>query len=217
MITLYGFRKIFPEGIGETKDLRVQWALEESGLPYKFHSLDHTAGDLDTEAYGKLNPFRQVPVLDDDGYAITESAACVLYVAEKSGALIPGDFQGRLRVTQWCFAAVASVEPTLSTQDVLHIFGNKDEKLEDEVGKLAKRWLGGVETRLEGRTWVATDEFSAADIMLTGVLRTIRKTDLLKTFPNLTAHYARCCARPAWQKTLELSAKRLGVTVEQIR
>jgi len=217
MITLYGFRKIFPEGIGETKDLRVQWALEESGLPYRFHALDHTAGDLDTEAYGKMNPFRQVPVIDDDGYVLTESAACVLYVAEKSGALMPGDFQGRLRVTQWCFAAVASIEPTFVTQDMLAIFGNADKHLDDEVAKLARRWLGGAEQRLDGRTWIATDAFSAADIMLTGVLRTIRKSDQLAPFPNLTAHYARCCARPAWQKTLALSAERLGVTVESIR
>ena len=45
MITLYAFGRIFPAGVGETKDLRAQWALEETGLPYRVHALDHTGGD----------------------------------------------------------------------------------------------------------------------------------------------------------------------------
>jgi glutathione S-transferase len=48
MITLYGFGRIFSEGIGETKDLRVEWVLQETGLPYRVHALDHTAGELDS-------------------------------------------------------------------------------------------------------------------------------------------------------------------------
>src|SRR5690606_18977412 len=80
MITLYGFGRIFPEGIGETKDLRAQWALEETGLPYRVHALDHTAGDLDSDAYARIHPFRQAPAIDDDGFVVTESAAIVLYL-----------------------------------------------------------------------------------------------------------------------------------------
>lgn len=106
MITLYGFGRIFPEGRGETKDLWVQWALEETGLPYRVRALDHTAGDLDGEAYSRINPFHRAPVIDDDGFVLTESAAIVLYLAEKAGMLIPADVEGRTRVVQWCFAAV---------------------------------------------------------------------------------------------------------------
>ena len=87
MITLYGFKRIFPEGVGETKDLRAQWALEETGLPYRVHALDHTAGDLDSAAYRRISPFRQVPVIDDDGFVVAESAAVVLYLAEKAGSV----------------------------------------------------------------------------------------------------------------------------------
>lgn len=219
MITLYAFGRIFPEGVGETKDLRAQWALEETGLPYRVHALDHGAGDLESEAYKRISPFKQVPVIDDEGFVITESAAIVLYVAEKSGKLIPKDAQGRMRVTQWCFAAVASVEPTLTCRDVLEIFdGEKSAPhLHVEVGKLAARWLGDVDRRLEGRSWIATDDFSAADIVLAGVLRTIRKTDLMKPFPNVLAYYERCFARPAWDRTLRLYAERLGVRADDIR
>jgi glutathione S-transferase len=94
MITLYGFKNIFPGGAGETKDLRAQWALEEMGLPYRVHALDQVAGDLDSEAYGRISPFHQVPVIADDGFVLAESAAVLLYLADKSGKLIPSDAQG---------------------------------------------------------------------------------------------------------------------------
>lgn len=218
MITLYGFKDIFPGGHGETKDFRAQWALEETGLPYRVHALDQTAGDLDSDAYRTISPFRQVPVIDDDGFIVAESAAVVLYVAEKAGKLIPSDVQGRTRVVQWCFAAASTVEPTLQSLDLVDIFASaKDEKLNTEMRKLAHRWLGSVDERLEGREWIALDDFSAADIMMAGVLRTIRKTDLMKPHPRIEAYYARCFARPAWQRTLELSAERLGMKVEEIR
>jgi glutathione S-transferase len=219
MITLYGFGRIFPEGHGETKDLRAQWALEETGLPYRVHALDHTAGELDSDAYTRISPFRQAPVIDDDGFVVAESAAVVLYLAEKAGKLIPGDVQGRTRVVQWCFAAVASVEPTLVCLDVLEIFdrGNAAQNIKAEVRKLAGRWLGGVERRLQDREWIACSDFTVADIMMAGVLRGIRKTDLMEPFPKTKAYFERCQARPAWQRTLGLYAERLGVNVDAIR
>jgi glutathione S-transferase len=219
MITLYGFGTIFEGGVGETKDLRVQWALEELGLPYRVHALDQLGGELDSEAYRRISPFGQAPVIDDEGFVVSESAAIVLYLAEKAGKLIPSDFQGRSRVVQWCFAAVASVEPTLTCLDLLGIFdGEKAARtLHEEVPKLAQRWLSGVERRLEDRTWIACTDFTVADIMMAGVLRTIRKTERMAPFPKLKAYYSRCFARPAWQRTLALSAERLRVGVEDIR
>src|SRR5690606_30671205 len=219
MITLYGFGRIFPAGIGETKDLRAQWALEETGLPYRVHALDHTGGELDSDAYIQLNPFRQAPVIDDDGFVVTESAAVVLYLAEKAGKLMPGDVQGRTRVVQWCFAAVGTVEPTLTCIDLLGIFdsGKAAPKLHAEVPKIARRWLDGIEHRLDGREWIACGDFTVADIMMAGVLRTVRKTDLLQPFPKIKAYYERCLSRPAWQRTPGLYAQRLGVSVDDIR
>ena len=219
MITLYGFGRIFPEGRGETNDLRAQWALEELGLPYRVHALDHTAGELDGDAYTRISPFRQAPVIDDDGFVVTESAAIVLYLAEKAGKLIPGDVQGRTRVVQWCFAAVGTVEPTLTCLDVIEIFDSDKSahKVGAEVRKLAGRWLGGVERRLDGREWIACADFTVADIMMAGVLRTIRKTDLMDPFPKVKAYYDRCRARPAWERTLALYAERMDLSVEDIR
>src|SRR5215213_9546478 len=126
MITLYGFANIFPGGVGETKDLRAQWALEETGLPYRVHALDQTGGELDGAAYRRISPFRQVPVIDDDGFVVAESAAIVLYLAEKAGRLIPSDLQGRTVVTQWCFAAMSTVAPTFTAIDLVSMF-DKDK------------------------------------------------------------------------------------------
>jgi glutathione S-transferase len=219
MITLYGFGRIFPEGHGETKDLRAQWALEETRLPYRVHALDHTAGELDSDAYRRISPFRQAPVIDDDGFVVAESAAVVLYLAEKAGKLIPDDVHGRTRVVQWCFAAASTVEPTLVCMDLIGMFDSDKaaRKLHAEVPKLARRWLGDVERRLEEREWIACTDFTVADILMACVLRGIRKTDLMEPFPRLKAYYERCLARPAWQRTLGLYAKRLGVSVDDIR
>jgi glutathione S-transferase len=219
VITLYGFGRIFPEGRGETKDLRVQWALEELGLPYRVHALDHTGGELDGEAFGRVSPFRQAPVIDDDGFVVAESAAAVLYLAEKAGRLIPADFQDRTRVVQWCFAAVGTVEPTLTCLDLIGIFDRTGGAAEvgAEVRKLAGRWLGGVERRLEGREWIACPDFTVADIMMAGVLRTIRKTDLMAPFPRVAAYYDRCRGRPAWERTIGLYAERMGIAADDIR
>jgi glutathione S-transferase len=219
MITLYGFGRIFPEGHGETKDLWAQWALEETGLPYRVHPLDHTGGELDGDAFRRISPFRQAPVIDDDGFVVAESAAVVLYLAEKAGTLIPADLQGRTRVIQWCFAAVSTVAPTLICLDMIGIFDHDHaaDKVTAEVRTLAGRWLGGLEHQLADRAWIVGDDFTAADIMLAGVLRAIRKSDLIAPFPAVKAYYERCLARPAWQRTLALYAERLGARVDDIR
>src|SRR3954462_8607461 len=141
MITLYGFGRIFPDAHGETKDMWVQWALEELGLPYRVHALDHTGGELDGEAYGRISPFHQAPLIDDDGCVGAESAAIVLYLAEKAGKLIPADFHGRPQVTQWTVAAVGTLLPTFTSIDLAAMFdsGHAARKLHDELPKLAAR------------------------------------------------------------------------------
>ena len=217
MITLYGLKTIFEGGVGETKDLRAQWALEETGLPYRVHALDQIAGDLRSEAYGRISPFHQIPLIDDDGFILSESGAIVLYLAEKAGKLIPPDIQGRTRVTQWCFAAVGTIDPTFTSLDVVGIFDPQNRKLEGEVRKLAHRWLQDLERRLTDRTWIACSDFTVADIMMAGVLRNVRKTDLLDPFPQTKAYRDRCFARPAWERTLRMYAERFGVTVDEIR
>ena len=219
MLTLYGIGDIFEGGHGETKDLRVQWALEEVGLDYRFHALDQTAGELDREPFARLSPFHQIPVIDDDGFVVAESGAILLYIAEKAGRLIPSDVQGRATVMQWCFAAVSTVAPTLQCIDLVEIFDEKKTATHvlAETRKLAARWLGHIERRLEHHEWIACDEFTVADIAMASVLRTIRKSDLMDPFPRIKSYYERCHARPAWQRTLAQAAERLQMSVDTLR
>ena len=219
MITLYGFGRVHREVIGETRDLRAQWALEETELPYRVHALDHTGGELDGPAYSRISCFHLVPVIDDGGFIVAESAAVLLYLAEKAGKLIPSDFEGRMRVVQWCFAAVATVERPLMEIQLIDKFGGGEgaESRRAEMVKEAGRWLDGLERRLDGREWIACADFTVADILLATVLREIRKTDLIHPYPRLKAYYARALARPAWQRTLDSYSERLGVTVADIR
>ena len=219
MITLYGFGRVHPGMIGEGRDLRAQWALEETGLPYRVHALDYIAGELDGPAYSRLSCFHQVPVIDDDGFIVGESGAVLLYIAEKAGKLIPADFAGRTRVVQWCFAALATVERPLFEIQMIDggMGGEGARERRAALVKEAGRWLAGLERRLDGREWIACEAFTVADILLATVLREVRHTDLIEPYPRLKAYYARALARPAWQRTLSLCAERQGVTVADIR
>lgn len=219
MITLYCFGRVFRPVIGETRDLRAQWALEETGLPYRVHGLDHTAGELDGPAYSRIGCFHLVPVIDDEGFIVAESAAVLLYLAEKAGKLIPPDFEGRTRVVQWCFAALTTVERPLMEIQLIDKFGGGEgaENRRAEMVKQAGRWFDGLERRLDGRDWIACADFTVADILLASVLREIRKTDLIDPYPRLKAYYERAQARPAWERTLNSYSERLGVTVADIR
>src|SRR6185312_13548277 len=210
MITLYAFGRVYPGMIGKARDLRAQWALEETQLPYRVHALDYIAGELDGPDYAQLSCFRQVPVIDDDGFIVAESSAVVLYIAEKAGQLIPADFAGRTRVVQWCFAALATVErPLFEIQMIdIGVRGKGTGEQRAALVKEAGRWLDGLERRLDGREWIACEEFTVADILLATVLRAARPTGLIESYARLQDYCASALARPAWQRTLSLCAER---------
>jgi glutathione S-transferase len=219
VITFYGFGRVHPAVFGETRDLRVQWALEEVGLPYRVHGVDHTGGEHNSAEYTRISCFNQLPAIDDDGFIVAESAAVLLYLAEKSGKLLPNDLQGRTRVIQWCFASLATIETPL--QNLLLFdsggFGEFPKDLRSNIVAWANRTLAGAERRLEGREWIACDEFTVADMLLACVLREIRNSDLMRQYPRLQDFYARALSRPSWQRALELYAERLGANVADIR
>src|SRR5947207_9643347 len=109
MITISAFRWVPDFAQGLVRDLRARWALEEAGLPYCTRLLEQ--GDQDKPDYRALQPFGQVPILEEDGRVLFESGAIVLYIGERSEALLPRDAAARQRATQWLIAALNSVEP----------------------------------------------------------------------------------------------------------
>ena len=189
---------------GLVRDLRVRWALEEAGWPYRENIVDRK--DQASAAYRELQPFGQVPAADCDGLKLFESGAIVHYIAERSATLMPPDAEGRARVTSWMFGALNSIEPPIMMLNVLDMIyqGPKDQGYEG-----LRAWVAGwVEARLdvlagvlEGNEYVL-GAFSAADILLTTVLRILRDTDFVEKRAVLAAYQRRCEARPAFRTAL---------------
>jgi glutathione S-transferase len=211
MLKLYGFSKVNAGARGRTRDLRVLWALDEMQLPHELAGMDHPAHDLSTEAYRRLSPFEQIPSIDDDGFVLSESAAIVVYLAKKAGRLIAGDGAGEAQVMRWCFAALNTVEPPLLSLMVLDwtADGSCGKHREFLVGWV-HRVLGNLERWLSGRKFIATDEFTVADILMAHVLSAGIKDDaLISPYPEVVSYRGRCLARPAWQRTIDAYCARV--------
>jgi glutathione S-transferase len=202
MITLSAFRWVPPFAQGVVRDLRVRWALEEAGVPYQEKLL--SGADLGTPQYRALQPFGQVPAIETDDLKLFESGAIVLHIAEQSEGLMPKDPIGRARTTAWIFAALNSVEPQVQNLAEIDLFNAEQDWAKARrpaVVQAAQKRLAAVENWLGDRDYLE-QRFSAADLMMTTVLRTLRQTDMLSERPNLKAYKERCEARPAFQKAL---------------
>ena len=209
MIKLYGFARVNKGARGKTRDLRVLWALEEIGMPYEVVGLDHPNHDLDSPAYRALNPFGQIPAIDDGGVVVTESGAILLYLARKSGKLMPHDLAGEAQVLRWSFAALTTIEVPVLSLWFVDLCGGKGSKPSEALHDWADLRLKQLDGWLAERAFIATEDFTVADILMTHVLDAGTRQEMLKSYPNLVAYRARCTERPAWKKTLEAYCARV--------
>ncbi|MFZ0268805.1 glutathione S-transferase family protein [Caulobacter sp.] len=203
MITISAFAWVPPFARGLVRDLRVRWALEEAGLAYTTRLLGPL--DKETVAYRALQPFGQVPIYHEGDFVMFETGAIVQHIAQGSPALAPPDAEGRLRMNTWLFAALNSVEPALENLFQVDVFfadeGWAKERRPGALAFATKR-LQGLAAWLEGREYLEGERFTAADLMMTTVLRIPRHTDLIASMPVLDAYVRRCEARPAFQRAL---------------
>ena len=209
MLKLYGFARVNKGARGNTRDLRVLWTLEEIGLPYEIVGMDHPNHDLDSPAYRALNPFGQIPVIDDDGVVVSESGAILLYLARKSGKLMPHDLAGEAQVLRWSFAALTTIEVPVLSLWFVNVSGGKDSKPSEALHHWAEMRLKQLDGWLTDRQFIATEDFTVADILMTHVLDPGTPQEMLKRYPNIRAYRARCTERPAWKKTLEAYCERV--------
>lgn len=213
MITVYGFKKVTPEVIGITRDLRVLWALEECGLAYQVHGLDDFARDLQSSDYVRINPFGRVPAIDHDGLILFESGAILAYLAEQSGRLMPTSVADRAHALQWAFAALDTVETPLTEIAAIDLFDADAEwaKLRrPALVTMACDRLTVLDRVFSGKNYLFGEQFTYPDILMATSLRQIQHTGLLETFPNVASYVARCDGRPAWHKCLDLYKRRLA-------
>ena len=121
MINCYAFGSVPPFAQGLVRDLRVRWALEEADLPYRVTLV----GDRETiprSAYRATQPFGQVPAIEDGDLTLFESGAIVLYVAERSDALLPDDPPAWAHAIQWMFAALNTIEVPIQQLAEIDLF-----------------------------------------------------------------------------------------------
>jgi glutathione S-transferase len=204
MITISAFRWVPSFARGQVRDLRVRWALEEAGLAYEARLLDQ--GDQDKPEYRQLQPFGQVPIFQEDGFALFESGAIVLHIGERCEALLPRDPAGRARATQWVLAALNSVEPHVTTIALIDLF-----YADEEWAKLrrpgALQFLGqrltGLSNALGDKPFLDGTRFTAGDLIMSTVLRILDNTDIVTSDKRLAAYIERCTARPAFQRALQ--------------
>ena len=187
-----------PPPRGFVRDLRVRWALEEAGLPYRVESTPF--GDRKAEHFAH-QPFGQVPWLTDGDLSIFESGAILLHLGELSDTLMPADRRGRSDTKEWLFAALASVEAASQPWSFFMFSGDTGEnpmrKFFDDF--LFQHRLKHMETVLGDGEWLA-GSFSVADILMSDVLRLVDRFDGLADYPACRAYVERATARPAFVK-----------------
>jgi glutathione S-transferase len=204
MITISAFRWVPEFARGQVRDLRVRWALEEAGLPYRTRLL--AQGDQDAPAYRALQPFGQVPVFEEDGLVVFESGAIVLHVGARSEALLPKEAGARARATQWLIAALNSIEPVVMNLAAIDLFYADEEwaKLRRPGAvELVQKRLSSLSGSLGDKPYLDGERFTAGDLMMATVLRILKHTDIVTSDRRLAAYVERCTGRPAFRRAFD--------------
>ena len=200
MITISAFKWVPQFAQGQVRDLRVRWALEEAGLPYRTRLL--AQGDQDKPEYRSLQPFGQVPIYEEDGQVLFESGAIVLHIGARCETLLPADPSARARATQWLIAALNSVEPHIMNVAVLDLFYADQQWASlrrPSATEFARHRLRCLANSLGDKPYLDGERFTAGDLMMTTVLRILPDHIPDK---HLSAYVERCTARAAFKRAL---------------
>jgi GSH-dependent disulfide-bond oxidoreductase len=199
--------------------VKVSIALEEIGLPYEPHAIDIGKNETWTPEFLSLNPNGKIPaIIDPDGpggapIGLFESGAILLYLAEKTGALLPKEAARRYETIQWVFFQMAAVGPMFGQVGYFHKFAGReieDKRPLERYRAESQRLLGVLETRLAGRRWIMGDDYTIADISLLGWVRNLigfygaRDLVAFDTLTHAPAWLERGLARPSVQRGLDI-------------
>lgn len=210
-IQLYSFAT--PNGV------KASIALEELALPYEAHLVSITKDDQKTPEFLSLNPNNKIPaMIDPDGpegkpLALWESGAILVYLAEKTGRLIPSDPARRYECLQWLFFQVGGIGPMFGQFGYFQKYAGRaieDKRPLERYRDETRRLLGVLDRRLEGRDWLLGDEYTIADIAsfpwVRGLKVFYQAEDLLglNEMRNVSRWLDRALTRPAVQKGLHV-------------
>jgi glutathione S-transferase len=186
---------------GPTRSLRPRWMLQELGLDFEAISVDIPAHEHHKAEYLELNPAGKVPVLVDGDLVLSESAAIVLYLADRYGdhGFLPTDPRQRAEAYRWILFAVTELEqPLWRIARHTSLYPEQDRSPADVA--LARRdflpMAAVLERHMKGRAYVVGDRVTAADFVIAYTLDWAGEAQLLDEFPTLRAYLERMYARP---------------------
>jgi GST-like protein len=202
--------------------VKVSIMLEETGLPYEPHRVAFENNDQLSSEFLSLNPNNKIPaILDPQGpggkpLALFESGAILLYLADKTGKLIPQDAARRWEAIQWLMFQMGGVGPMFGQLGFFHKFAGKDwedKRPRDRYASEAKRLLGVLDGHLKGRAWMLGGEYSIADIAIFPWVRNLvgfygaAEITGFAQFGEVKRVLDVFVARPAVQRGLEIPKK----------
>ena len=202
--------------------VKVSIMLEEIGLPYEPHRVAFENNDQFSPEFLSLNPNNKIPaIIDPQGpgakpLALFESGAILLYLAEKTGRLIPQDPARRYEAIQWVMFQMGGIGPMFGQLGFFHKFAGKefeDKRPRDRYAAESKRLLGVLDQQLKGRAWMLGEEFSIADIAIFPWVRNLvgfyGAGELVgfDAFPEVKRVLDAFVARPAVQRGLDIPRK----------
>jgi len=182
--------------------------LEELGIPYNVHPIDLSSQAQKEPWFLELNPNGRIPVIvdtDQGDFAVFETGAIMVYLAEQSGRLLPTDVKGRSRVMQWLMFQMGGIGPMMGQANVF--FRYMPEKIQPAIDRYqneSRRLLEVLERRLAENEWLA-DDYSIADIANWCWVRTYKWSGVSADgLPNLKRWRDAMRERPACQKGVEV-------------
>ena len=195
---------------------KVSIALEELGLPYELKVLDLAAGEQKRPDYLAICPNGRIPAIvdhDEGGFAVFESGAILVYLAEKTGQLMPKDVKGRSLVMQWLMFQIGGIGPMMGQANVFYrYFPQKIQPAIDRYQAEGRRLFEVLDGRLKDHEWLAGD-YSIADIANWAWVRTHRWSGIsIDGLEHLRRWRDAIRARPAVQRGLERPAAKVDLT-----
>lgn len=187
---------------------KISIALEELNIPYQLHHVRIEAGENQLPEFLKLNPHGRIPVLvdNDNGITLFESAAILLYLADKTHQLIPNDVVQRWETIQWLTFHASSMGPILGQRVHFEIFEKPPQpKAIQRYRQLTETTFATLDQQLQQHDWIAGNEYSIADIASFAWLHIAKIIHFeFSQFPHLNAWFQRVAERPAVQRGVSL-------------
>lgn len=198
---------------------KVSIMLEEIGLPYEAHKVDISTGEQFTPEFLAKNPNNKIPAITDPNgpnnqpITLFESGAILIYLAEKSGQLLPQEPARRYETLQWVMFQMGGLGPMFGQFGFFHRYGGKeidDPRPKERYLKESQRLLGVLNNHLNGKDWMLGDEYTIADIAIFPWISALitaydaKATLSLDQFPNVMRILENFLARPAVERGMKV-------------